>query len=529
MNQIPPLGAEGQQGPSPTISEHHLPHRYGPAYGQAHLGPVQRPPAVAPPGPIARWWSSGDRMPLGVLWWVLGVGAAAAAILVDHSAGLGLAAIALLSWLPAMWALVRARAWSRLGTAVLGVALAGVAVLRDADWLVVLCLIAALGLWAVVATNARSIAGILLAWPSLPVPVARSLRWAYDGIVTGAADTRARVITWIRTALVTVGLLLIFGLLLASADAVFASFLPDLSFGLLPERVFVGAFIALAVLTVACAAVTPPPWGQVRPPVKAASSAVAWFVPVLAVVTLMAAFLLTQVVAAAGGDDYVLRTAGLTYASYARQGFGQLVAVTALTLVVVGWFAIRMPTAPGGQQRRWDARVSLGLLCLMALGIVATAVNRMALYVGAYGLTELRLLATTGEFVMAAILVMVIIAGVRGNGRWVPLAAVQVTGVAMLALALLNPDAMIVRYNAQAQEVDLDVYHLAMLSADAVPAIDELDEPIRSCVLSQHDSTTDPSIWGWNLGRARAAAIDDVDFYPADSAGLPDGCDLWRN
>ncbi len=36
-----------------------------------------------------------------------------------------------------------------------------------------------------------------------------------------------------------------------------------------------------------------------------------------------------------GGDRHVLETAHLTYAQYARSGFGQLLAVAALTLVVV--------------------------------------------------------------------------------------------------------------------------------------------------------------------------------------------------
>ena len=46
--------------------------------------------------------------------------------------------------------------------------------------------------------------------------------------------------------------------------------------------------------------------------------------PLIALVALFAAFVALQLAALYGGHDYVLRTAGLTYAEYAREGFAQL-------------------------------------------------------------------------------------------------------------------------------------------------------------------------------------------------------------
>lgn len=450
-------------------------------------------------------------MPLWVLWWSLGLGAAAAWVITGHQPGLGMALVAAMVWIPALPHLVRAREWSRIVSALLGVVLAMVPVVRDAEWLVVLSLLAAIGLWAVAATNARSIAGIAIAVPSMPLVALRSLLWIRSAVaVTKNAGGPARMLVWLRTVAVTALLLLVFGLLLGSADAVFASFLPTIEAKLWPTQLAVGCLVAVAVLSAAASAVAVPPWSGARLPTKPSESRVAWMTPVVAVAALMGAFLVVQVVAAIGGDDYVLRTAGLTYASYARQGFGQLVAVTALTLAMVSWFAVR---APSGRRADWIAtRASLGGLCLMALAVVVTALSRMALYVGAYGLTELRILATTGELVMAAILIMVIIAGIRGRGDWVPVAAVHAAAVAMLALAVLNPDALMVRYNTQAHDTDVDLAYLGRLSADAVPAIDALPAPMRTCGLAYHQTEEDPSIWGWNWARAQAAELDQVEW-----------------
>ena len=75
-------------------------------------------------------------------------------------------------------------------------------------------------------------------------------------------------------------------------------------------------------------------------------------------------------------------------AEYVHQGFGQLTAATFLTVVVV---AVTMRIAPREVAR--DAlllRVLLGLLCVLTLAVVASALYRMSLYQEAYGYTVLR-------------------------------------------------------------------------------------------------------------------------------------------
>jgi hypothetical protein len=438
----------------------------------------------------------------------LAVGGFGALAVVGHEPGLGAALVTAALWLPAVPTLVRRRAFSVLVTAGIGVALAAMVAVRSAEWVVVLCLLGAVGTCAVAATSARTALGIGLAMPTAPLAAVRAADWGWRGLAGSMRGRRGQLVRWLRTGVVTAVLLLVFGSLLASADAVFATLMPDLDLGELPARVIVGALVALAALAVVSLAVERPEWSTATLPAPARASRGEWFTPVLALAALMTAFLATQLVTLIGGDDYVRSTAGLTYATYARQGFGQLVAVTALTLLVVAWFAVRAPR--GGPHDAWSTRAGLGAVCLAAVGVVVVALGRMSLYVTAYGLTELRLLATTGEIVMGVVLLLVLVAGVRWRGGWLPLAAVRVAAVALLALAIANPDALMVRYNTQAQEAPVDIWHLSGLSADAVPAIDALDEPLRSCLLASQDPDVAPSIWGWNLARARAAELDDV-------------------
>jgi hypothetical protein len=300
---------------------------------------------------------------------------------------------------------------------------------------------------------------------------------------------------------ITAGLLQVFGLLFVSADDVFASYVPRIDAEWLPAQLVVAALVAVVAATFTQLALLPPRWSDVRLSPAPAARRAEWLLPVVALDVLVLAFVLVQVDTLVGG-----RLGGMTYAQYARQGFWQLVVATALTLVVVAVAARRAPD-------RLTARAGLGVLCVGTLGVVASALRRMDLYVDSYGLTRLRLFVVVAEVVLGVVVVLVMVAGVRWEGGWLPRAIVQVVAVAMLGLALVNPDAQILRHNTSvAADTPIDIVYLQNLSSDAVPAMDRLPEPLRSCVLSNAD--TGPT-WGgplaWNLGRSRAAGVGPVE------------------
>ena len=490
-----------------------------------------RPAATAlpprPPSPLTRalsaFWAEREPITAPVLVGGLAVGVAGGALVVGHRPGLGAAVVALLVAALATPAMVRRHAVGDLVSLALAVALVGVLAVRDAGWVVALSLLTAAGVGAMAVTSARSAPAVLLGGLSWLLGALRATRWVGRGVGALAGSRRGRLLGMGRSVLVTVVLLTVFGLLFASADAVFASYLPRLEADLLPGRVVVGLLVLLVALTAAHLAAAPPGWSALGLPPGRPVGRAEWLLPVLALDALVVAFVLVQVGALVGGHRYVLATAGLSYATYAREGFAQLVAVTALTLVVIGVAARRAPR--GTARDRWETGVALAVLCVGTLGVVASALRRMDLYVEAFGLTRLRVLVVVAEVAMAVVLVLVMAAGVRWRGAWLPRAVVQVVAVATLVLAAVNPDALIVRHNTTADlAVALDVGYLQGLSADAVPAMAETDEPWRSRLLTCARVDPDPGWAGWNLGRDRAADV----LADADLPGFGPGAGCER-
>ena len=152
-----------------------------------------------------------------------------------------------------------------------------------------------------------------------------------------------------------------------------------------------------------------------------------WAVPVGLVIALLVAFVVAQAAALFGGHDYVQRTTGLTYAAYVHQGFGQLTVATLLTLVTVALAVRKAPTST--RRERVLLRAVVGTLCVLTLVVVASALHRMDLYQQAYGFTVLRVLVDAFELWLGLLVVLVLVAGVRLSGWWLPRAAL-VSGAA---------------------------------------------------------------------------------------------------
>lgn len=502
-------------------------HPSGPGSGH----PTWTPPAPAPPTRFTRandaFWAA-RRLPAPgtTLAVCAGVGVLGGALLVTNLPGLGAALVGLAVWGAAVPALVRRRAWSALVTAALSVALVAMLAVRDAGWVVALCVVVAALAGTVAATSASSAPAVVLAPLSWALGGLRALPWIRHGLGALMGERRAQLLVALRSVAVTVVLLVVFGALFASADTVFASYLPRFDVGMLPAQVVVGVVVALVAASLAHLAIAPPGWSDHRTAPGRPTRRGEWLLPVGALATLVLAFVLVQVGALVDGHRHVLATLGLSYAEYARQGFAQLVAVTALTLVVVGVAARRAPRET--PQDRLVSRVALGVLCVGTLGVVASALRRMDLYVEAFGLTRLRLLVVVAEVVLATVLVLVMVAGVRWRGSWLPVAVVQVVAVAMLGLALANPDAQIVRHNTTAEAREqLDLTYLRGLSADAVPALDALDEPLRSCALAGREVPAPEGLGDLNLGRSRAAAVLEGVASPAPADATR--CARWES
>ncbi len=432
----------------------------------------------------------------------------------------------------------RGSAWSgrtavRAGEAVAVVVLIAVGAVRAAEWLFVLCVLAA-GVVGCVALTDRWSAGSLVAAPlRVAGSVPAALRWLLRGAIRIHVQDRGAARRTTVAGLVAVALLAVFGFLLAEADAAFAEMLsvliPSVDGGTLVR--WLGSAVAAVVVTAVAAhgllTGTPVPEPGSRPGLV---RRVEWALPVGGLVALFAGFVAVQATVLFGGGEHVAKTAGLTYAEYARAGFWQLLMVTGLTVIVVGVAAQIAPRATVSD--RVLLRTLLGLLSVLTLVIVASALSRMAAYEQAYGFTRQRLLVTVGELWLGVLFLLTLVAGIKLRGRWVPRAALAAAVGALIGLAVLNPDAFIARQNVnRADKHGIDLYYLSTLSADAVPALRKLPEPYRSCALAviadELNGGSAPSsgsdrrdAWQeWNLGRATARAhLDDEALRPCSAA-----------
>ncbi|MFC7708278.1 DUF4153 domain-containing protein [Micromonospora lupini] len=394
------------------------------------------------------------------------------------------------------------------------VALVAVGTVRAAGWLFVLCLLTAAVTATLAVTGGRTPLGMLLAATLPPAATVRALPWAVRGLhgTRSSGPGIGRIVTSLA---ISVGLLTLFGLLFSSADAVFADLLagllPDISPGGVVGWLLRLGLIGLALLGGAYLVSRPPDLDSLRAKPGRPVHRLEWALPLVLLDALFAAFVLVQLTVFFGGAGHVLRTAGLTYAEYARSGFWQLLAVTALTLLVIAVAARRAPKATRAD--RLLVRALLGALTALSLVVVASSLYRMQVYADAYGATRLRLFVATVELSLGLLFVLVGVAVALLRAEWLPRLVIGTAVLALLGLAVVNPDRLIADRNVD-RYLDtgrLDITYLSGLSADAVPALDRLPEPMRTCALREIAfELPEDGLWATNLGRERARSILDA-------------------
>ncbi len=388
------------------------------------------------------------------------------------------------------------------------VGLAGVAAVRDAEWLVALCLLASVGT-ASIAVAGRHFRSLVFSGMAVPLAGLRALPWVGRSLWAarhGANGNGARTVV---AAAVGLCLVAVFAPLLASADPAFARVLDNL----LPTvddsgvaRAVLFALAAGAVLGSGFLLAAPPTPPGPRADGPARLRRVEWALPIGLLVALFGLFVGVQFATLFGSDDYVRRTTGVTYAEYARGGFWQLLAVTVLALGVV-LLASRYAPAPTRSDRSWK-RSLLAALAGLTLVIVASALRRMWLYQEAYGFTTLRLLVLACELWLGVCFVLVLVAVLRLRARPVVREMAAAGVVALLALAVLDPERFVADNNVARYALtgEIDTEYLRELSADAVPAL--LDLPERRCEvlpsIAYRLAEPDADWTSWNASRAAA-------------------------
>lgn len=390
----------------------------------------------------------------------------------------------------------------RVVAGIAAVALLASAVIRSAGWLFALCVLVSLPLAAYAATGGRT-------WLALGRALARPLtQLLHAGEWLGHAKLPARIGA-IRGTAIGVTLLAVFGALFVKADPHFASAvrsaLPT------PFRIAMGLLVFLLVTPIAIMLAylrshRPEPLEAV--PHRARGSRLDWAIPIVLLDGLFAWFVVVQLPVLFGGRRYVLAPGGPDFAAYARGGFIELLVVTVLTLLVIA--VVSAVAARATPADRTMVRVFVGLLTALTLVIVWSALQRMDAYVDAYGFTRPRLLATALEIWLGAVVVLVMVAGARLNGSWLPRAVVATLVAVLVALVAINPDAYIARTIIGRYHHDghLDANYLASLSPDAAGAIATLPHTQAACALSDIEDLPKDHWYDFNLSRRWAREVN---------------------
>lgn len=508
-----------------------------PPFGPYQTFPrVMGPPRPLPPGFLDTRWpgpepASGWRVPAAVL----AGGLIAAIVLPGMRVGIGwflggfalVAAVIAGIW-PAAAALPKADRAMRAVWAGSAVVLLSVLAFRNAWWLVTFCVLGALGCAALAIVGGQRVRSILFSLVAAPFAALRGVPWVAKHL-SATGDRRGKPrhtqrVAW--SAIITVLFVLVFGALLSSADAAFsqviAAVVPTVNVG----RVFLFILCALIAVAAVYTVAAPPDLSTIDKPGTARLRRLEWGLPIGALVLLYSGFVVVQATVLFGGQHHVLQTAGLSYAEYARSGFWQLATVTVLTIAVLGGV-----TRWASREDRADRillRTLLGLLSSLSIVIVVSALSRMYTYQKVYSFTGERIFVMAFELLLGTVFIMIMVAGIRWRGAWIPSTTIGLAVVMLLTLAVLNPEDYAARRNiARYQETGkIDAWYLRALSSDATPALSTLPDAVRRCTLSWIvDDLVEPDPWyGWNLGRENARdALDRV-----GSSGIGGSSDCQR-
>jgi len=248
-----------------------------------------------------------------------------------------------------------------------------------------------------------------------------------------------------------------------------------------------------------------------------------WVIPLAMLDALFGVFVWVQFTVLFGADRVVLAPGGPDYAVYARDGSAELVVVTVLTLGVFA--ALTALAGRSSPLERRLLRVLGGMLGALTLVIVVSALTRLGVYAGAYGLTVGRLLAYAGQIWLGLIVILVLVAGIRLRTAWLP-RAVAAAGVSVLfALVAVNPDALMARTLLRRLDGQyaIDLPYLLSLSADAADELAAVPPQRQPCLLSGLAAElASPDPWyAINLSRIHAHTV--LARHPDAGCQLRDG------
>lgn len=243
---------------------------------------------------------------------------------------------------------------------------------------------------------------------------------------------------------------------------------------------------------------------------------------------LFLSFVIVQIPYLFGGMELVQTTPDFKLAEYARRGFDELVAVSALVLptLLIGQWLIRKEAHRAQVLFKVLASTQIALLFV----IMASAVQRLLILTGSfgYGMTTIRLYPLIFMTWLAVVFVWfggTVLRGFRQHFAW---GALWSAFVVLGATHALDPDAFIAKTNLKLMQQgrQFDVEYNSRLSDDALPTLigsfDRLTTGDQRVVIRQFARRYcrmqgEQDLRTWNISRSEARRILDsnTDFVNA--------------
>jgi Domain of unknown function (DUF4173) len=302
-----------------------------------------------------------------------------------------------------------------------------------------------------------------------------------------------RLLPFMRGLLVTLPLLLVFGLMLRSADAAFATLISrffswniDQSFWswLFRFGLFTGLVIGFLRFFVL---------GQIQlnttPSFQLGKTELVMALGGLNL--LFAAFIIIQFGYFFGGQTQITALTGLTYADYARRGFNELLQVVTFTFPVL-IFALYFSKI--NSRINSIVRVLSSVTLVLLTLLLYSAWQRLQLYQQAYGLTEIRFYTTVLLIWLATMIVFYAFTALRQRYSSFVMGTFISIFATVIVLNFINPNAIIVHNNLARADAEqrFDVEYAMQLGADAVPSLMN----VKSVFLHSQLETALKNRWG---------------------------------
>lgn len=171
---------------------------------------------------------------------------------------------------------------------------------------------------------------------------------------------------------------------------------------------------------------------------------------------------------------------GVTISGFAREGFFQLCAVVVINLCAILLTQVLTRRddsleANGGMRSSRPTRIFILILSVETILLIATALTKMFIYIGEYGMTELRVYTSWFMILLAAAFVIIITAQLKEFHIWRVMFAVFTLMMGVLCFSDISGG--IARYNLSAyrnEDISIDMSHFEEIGIPAADVVLEL-------------------------------------------------------